>query len=277
MSRPPIAWTVAGSDPSAGAGIQADLKTFAGLGVYGCSVVTGVTAQNSLGIQRVELLDARLVESQCQSLIADFPPDAVKLGMLGSAAIVEIISDICRNLSAPIVCDPVLMSTSQTLLLEMDAIDLLKKQLFPLLQMLTPNLPETEKLTGMPVETTTEIEGAATRLLEYGCASVYIKGGHAEGKVVRDYWTDGKKGYWLSLPRIETRHTHGTGCTFSSAIAAAWALGLKDQAACSLARAYIQQALLQAPGLGQGKGPLYHGHNPDQSLYPHVSLSAGND
>jgi hydroxymethylpyrimidine kinase/phosphomethylpyrimidine kinase len=273
MSRPPIAWTVAGSDPSAGAGIQADLKTFAGLGVYGCSVITGVTAQNSLGIQCVELLEAQLVESQCQSLIADFPPDAVKLGMLGSAAIVETISDICRNLSAPIVCDPVLMSTSQTQLLEMNAIDLLKKRLFPLLKMLTPNLPETEKLTGMTIDTTTQIERAAARLLEYGCASVYIKGGHGMGPIVQDYWSNGKQHAWFRLPRIQTRHTHGTGCTFSSAIAAAWALGVEDQAACSLARAYVQQALLQAPGLGQGKGPLYHGPHPDQALYPHISRS----
>jgi hydroxymethylpyrimidine kinase/phosphomethylpyrimidine kinase len=262
MSAPPIVWTIAGTDPTSGAGIQSDLTTCYGLGVYGCSVITAIVAQNTRGVQRIELLDPDLVTAQLTALADDLPPAAIKIGMLGNLAIVKAVHAALRDLAAPIVLDPVLRSTSGAALLEESAVAFMKSNLLTRVQLLTPNRPETEVLTGLQLtDESTHIQ-AARRLLELGCAEVYLKGGHATGEIVRDYWTDGQTAHWLSLPRLDTRHTHGTGCTFSTAVAAAWAKGFAGVEAVRIARAYVQQGLRHPPGLGHGHGPVGHGNWP---------------
>ncbi|MBN2702599.1 MAG: bifunctional hydroxymethylpyrimidine kinase/phosphomethylpyrimidine kinase [Pontiellaceae bacterium] len=249
------AWTIAGSDPSGGAGIQVDLKVMNAFGVHGCSVITALTAQNTLGVQSVEPVSQTMLLAQLNALAADLPPAAVKTGMLGSAA-------TCRNLAAfipaalphtPIVCDPILKSTSGADLLNPAALETFKRELLPLVTVLTPNLPETESILGAPI---TSVEDAAKQILDLGVQSVLIKGGHAAQTDCRDYWTDGTSALWLTSPRIQTSATHGTGCILSSAIAAALALGNKLSDAVIQAKTFLNQCLRSPAGVGQGHGPM---------------------
>jgi len=253
----PITWTVAGSDSGGGAGIQADLKVMTLLGTHACSVITALTAQNTQGVRLAEPVCPAMLEAQLAALAEDLPPTALKSGMLWNAAVIHTLARFLRETSfspRPVyVCDPVLLSTSGHALIEPAAVTALRRELFPLAALLTPNLPEARALTGL---NSNDPETLAAALLENGCHSVLIKGGHADGPRCADYWTDGKAALLLRSRRIETRSTHGTGCSLSAAITAFAALGYPLPEAISRAKSYITQCLRTAPGLGAGHGPL---------------------
>ncbi len=254
-SSPAVAWTIAGSDSGGGAGIQADLKVMNAFGVHGCSVITALTAQNTQGVQSVESISDAMLKAQLQTLEADLPPAVIKTGMLGSAATCSILADFFGRLPAPaprIICDPVLKSTSGADLLDPAALDVLTGCIFPHVHVLTPNLPETEKLIG-PFRTAEE---AAERILALGVHSVLIKGGHAEGGKCVDFWTDGTDAIRLASPRIESRSSHGTGCILASALASALALGQALPEAVINAKTFLNQCLRSPANLGAGCGPM---------------------
>ncbi len=255
VSSTPIAWTIAGSDSGGGAGIQADLKVMNAFGVHGCSAITALTAQNTLGVQTSEPVSAAMLQAQLEALEADFPPAAIKTGMLGSAQSCKVVMQFLAKLqvSPLLVCDPVLKSTSGSDLLDPGALDILIHGLFPMVGILTPNRPEVARIIGREIESPEE---AAERILETGVHSVLIKGGHADGAECRDYWTDGRQSLWLSSPRIDTRATHGTGCILSSAIASALALGQDIPEAIATAKTFINQCLKSPADLGAGHGPM---------------------
>jgi hydroxymethylpyrimidine kinase/phosphomethylpyrimidine kinase/thiamine-phosphate diphosphorylase len=260
----PVCWSIAGTDPSAGAGIQADLKTFHGLGVYGCTVITAVIAQNTQGVQRVDCVAPALVAAQLESLADDTAPAAIKIGMLGTAGIVRVVAEALSRLDSRVICDPVLASSSGTRLLDDNALAAFRERLLPRVHLLTPNLPEAEILLGRTIQSPAEVEQAARDLLKTGVKCVLLKGGHGGDDLSRDYWTNGRMGGWISGRRIDTPHTHGGGCTLSSAIAAAHALGFGGLDAIIIARAYVSQGLRHAGGVGKGRGPLAHLGWPDQ-------------
>ena len=256
-SPSPIAWTIAGSDSGGGAGIQVDLKVMNAFGVHGCSVVTALTAQNTLGVQSSEPVSGSMLRDQLQALKDDLPPGAIKTGMLGSLQNCAVLGEFLFSFPAArpvLICDPVLKSTSGTELLDPAALDILIRSILPKVDILTPNLQETEIL--LAERKFSSIEDAACGILELGAGSVLIKGGHADGAVCRDYWTDGKQAFWLSSPRIETSATHGTGCILSAAIAAAVALGQKIPEAVTTAKTFLNQCLKTPAGIGAGHGPM---------------------
>jgi hydroxymethylpyrimidine/phosphomethylpyrimidine kinase len=251
-----VALTIAGSDPSGGAGIQADLTTFHHFGVFGLGAITLLTVQNTLRVSRVETIPADFVLDQIAATIDDIPPGAAKSGALGSVEIVEGLADIARTFSFPLVVDPVLISTHGTRLLARDAESALKNKLLPCAYLLTPNIPEAQVLTGVTVRNEADIRRAAHLLLNFGCRAVLIKGGHFEGEPV-DYLLD-EGGRWNAFPgkRIKTVHTHGTGCVYSAAITSCLALGYELVEAVEISRDFIQRAIETAPGLGLGNGPV---------------------
>jgi len=252
------ALTIAGSDSGAGAGAQADLKTFAALGVYGTSVITAITAQNTQEVTRILELPPDLVAAQIDAVIQDIGAHAVKTGMLANAAIIEAVADKIREHRLEnLVVDPVMVAKSGAPLLQQDAIDTLRSHLIPLATVVTPNLPEAERLTGIQMRTEREIREAARRILDMGAKSVVIKGGHKKGAAA-DLFFDGKKFRKFSAPRIRTLHTHGTGCTFSAAIAAYLAQGEKPERAIAQAKRYITQAIRKGFPIGSGHGPVHH-------------------
>jgi hydroxymethylpyrimidine/phosphomethylpyrimidine kinase len=252
------ALTIAGSDSSGGAGIQADLKTFAAHGVFGMSAITAITAQNTLGVTAVEALSPAIVSAQIDAVAVDIPPDAVKIGMLASAAIVDAVAAaIARHGPPNVVLDTVMIAKSRARLLDDEAIATLRDRLLPLALVVTPNVPEAEALTGLRITSTDDLAHAARRLVELGARAALVKGGHLDGPAIDVLW-DGSAVLELRADRIETRHTHGTGCTLSSAIAARLALGDDLVTACRSAKAYVTRAIAQAPGLGHGHGPLRH-------------------
>ena len=258
MSKP-IVWTVAGSDSGGGAGVQADIKVMNLLGAHACSVVTALTAQNTIGTDRLEWVSPEMLSAQLNALQSDLPPAAVKLGMLGTSETVEIVSEFLKTAHVLFsVCDPVLISSSGTFLLEANAWPLLIEKLLPVVTLITPNIPEAEHLLGLTISTPADIETAAEKAMTLGASEVLIKGGHGshELELSSDYWSDGEEHAWLSSPRIDTQSSHGTGCVLSSAIATARALGCKPLESIILAKAYLNQGLRQAPGLGNGFGPL---------------------
>ncbi len=255
----PIVWTVAGSDSGGGAGVQADVTVMNLLGAHACSVVTALTAQNTIGTGRLEWVSPEMLSAQLDALKSDLPPKAVKLGMLGTVTTVELIIAFLKTQKVPFtVCDPVLISSSGTFLLEAAAWPLLTQHLFPVVDLITPNIPEAEHLLGMEITTPADIEAAARRARALGVKEILIKGGHGSHDVElsSDYWSNGKEHAWLSSPRLETRNSHGTGCFLSSAIATARALGCEPLESIVLAKAYLNQGLRQAPDLGNGYGPL---------------------
>jgi len=225
--------------------------------VHGCSVITALTAQNTLGVQSFESVSPALLRDQLQSLKTDLPPSAIKTGMLGSAETCKVLAEFLESRltahSSLLICDPVLKSTSGTGLLDPEALDLLIHGVFPHVGILTPNLPEAESIIG---ENFHREENAAEKILELGVGSVLIKGGHAEGDECRDYWTDGTQSLWLSSPRIETSATHGTGCILSSAITSAIALGQDMPAAIATAKTFLNQCLKSPANIGAGQGPM---------------------
>ncbi|MCS6889239.1 MAG: bifunctional hydroxymethylpyrimidine kinase/phosphomethylpyrimidine kinase [Chloroflexus sp.] len=254
----PRCLTIAGSDSGGGAGIQADLKTFAALGAYGMSALTAVTAQNTIGVQGVVELPAAFVGQQIDSVVSDIGVDAVKTGMLANAEIIAVVAEKARAYQWPyLVVDPVMVAKSGDPLLRPEAQAALIELLLPLATIVTPNLPEARALTGMAISTIAEMEQAAQVIHRMGPRWVLVKGGHLQGDSV-DVLYDGTEYRYFSAPRIETRHTHGTGCTFASAIAAGLAKGLAVPAAVQAAKDYITLALRHAPGLGQGHGPVHH-------------------
>lgn len=256
----PIVLTIAGSDPSGGAGIQADLKTMTSLGTYGASVITAITAQNTLGVQSVHPLPPEAVTAQLHSVLADLRTDAVKIGMVHDAQVVQAIADAIEDINGPIVYDPVMISTSGHRLMAPEAIEAVRKHLLPRCTLLTPNLHEARLLAGKTIQTPDEMRQAAYDLSErYGCA-VLVKGGHLDGGQMCDILCNQGKCSSYDAPRVESRNLHGTGCTLSSAIAAYLALGNPMEAAVGCAKEYVHRAIIEASQLqiDHGQGPLWH-------------------
>ena len=259
----PVALTIAGSDSGAGAGIQADLKTFAAFGVYGVTVITAITAQNTVGVRAVEELELATIEAQLDAVAEDFPIAALKTGMLSSAAIIEVVArGIRRHALAPLVVDPVMVAKSGDRLLREDAVEALRRTLLPLARLVTPNIPEAEVLAGMTIRTRADRLVAARAIMNLGAAAVVIKGGHTEEDPVVDVLVDAIGVQEFAARRITTTSTHGTGCTFSAAITAGLARGLALGPAVAEARDYLSRALREAPALGRGHGPLNHFPSP---------------
>ena len=256
--------TIAGSDGSGGAGIQADIKTFAALECYGVSVITALTAQNTNGINAVYPVNAACVMEQFRAIASDIQIDAVKIGMLGSASIIKTVTTLLKELQGtpPVVLDTILASSGGLSLLSEKAIKLMKKELFPLASLITPNLPETARLLGMREvpKTRASIEQSAMKLIETGAASVLVKGGHSDDENCCDCLLYDERFFWLSSKKITTDNTHGTGCTLSSAIAAFMARGEKMESAVEKAKNYLNEAMLAGAAyrLGSGNGPLHH-------------------
>jgi len=253
------ALTIAGSDSCAGAGIQADLKTFAAHGVYGATAITAVTAQNSLGVMIVEALPPGLVAAQIEAVVSDFGVHAAKTGMLANAAIVEAVSAAVRDLQIPLlVVDPVILSESGTRLLDEDGVAVMKGELLPQAFLVTPNLPEAEALAGMSIRSEEDRREAARRIAELGPAAVVITGGHGSSERITDLLFSQGEFVEFSQARVPGRHTHGTGCTFAAAMTAHLALGHSLKDAVPEAQRYVADAIAHAPGLGRGHGPMGH-------------------
>jgi hydroxymethylpyrimidine/phosphomethylpyrimidine kinase len=257
--RPSSALTIAGSDPSGGAGIQADLKTFSALGVYGMAAITALTAQNTRGVTGIEVVSAEFVALQIDTIFADIQPRAVKTGMLANAEIIRVVAAKAWELSFKhLVVDPVMVAKSGDRLLAKDAVQALREDLIPNAFVLTPNIPEAGDILGEPVTTSAQMRAAARELHALGADNVVVKGGHLEGDVVVDVLFDGRKYHEFRGPRIHTTSTHGTGCTFASAIAAYLARGESVREAVEKAREYLTGALRNAYAVGQGHGPVNH-------------------
>ena len=255
MTRTPRAMTIAGSDSGGGAGIQADLKTFAAHGVYGTSVLTAITAQNTVGVTDVLELPVPLVESQMKAVMSDIGTDAVKTGMLSSAAIIEVVA---RRMGGAgignLVVDPVMVAKGGDRLLREDAVDALRTLLIPLATLVTPNVPEAEVLTGRVIRDVDGAREAARDIVAMGAGAVVVKGGHLDGPA-SDIYYDGNEMKVLTAPRITTTSTHGTGCTFASAIAAGLAKGIGVREAVTEAKHYVTEAIRHAAPIGAGIRP----------------------
>jgi len=257
--RTKAALTIAGSDSGGGAGIQADLKTFAALGVYGTSAITAITAQNTVGVTAVSVVDGDLVTAQIEAVAGDIALHATKVGMLGNAAVVEAVAAAIRSLDLPrVVLDPVMVAKSGDLLLDESAVEVLRAELLPSALVVTPNLPEAAVLSGRAVASLHDAREAARVIHAMGARAVVIKGGHGTGDPLVDLLFDGDSFVELETPRIPTSNTHGTGCTFASAIAAHLALGHDLREAVSLAQQYVAGAIRHGLSVGHGHGPLNH-------------------
>lgn len=253
-----IALTIAGSDSGGGAGIQADLKTFSALGVYGMSVLTAITAQNTLGVTAVSEIPRDVIAAQIDAVLTDIGAGAVKTGMLSSAEIIETVAECLEKHAVErLVVDPVMVAKGGDHLLRPDAVDTLRSVLLPMATVITPNIPEAEVLVGGSIKSVAEMRHAAAALLDLGPRSVLVKGGHKEGDAT-DVFYDGKEWLELSAPRIQTTSTHGTGCTLASAIAANLALGQELSDAVRNAKSYLTAAIEHAFPIGHGHGPVHH-------------------
>ncbi|MFD3341786.1 bifunctional hydroxymethylpyrimidine kinase/phosphomethylpyrimidine kinase [Streptomyces anthocyanicus] len=255
---PPLVLTVAGSDSGGGAGIQADLKTMLALGTHGMSVLTAVTAQNSRGVQGAWELPVEAVRAQYRSVVDDIGVQAVKTGMLSSAELVETVAELLAGTDAPAVVDPVGVSKHGDALLASSALESVRTRLLPVATVATPNLDEVAQLTGVRVDDETDLRRAAAAVLAFGPRWALIKGGHLAGDAV-DLLTDGSEEHWLRAPRLDNRHTHGTGCTLASAVACGLAKGQSVPAAVRAAKEYVTGAITVGFPLGGGIGPVDHG------------------
>lgn len=253
---------IAGSDSGGGAGIQADIKTVTMLDGFAATAITALTAQNTLGVFGILPIPPDFIRQQIEIVLDDIGADAIKTGMLHDEAVIETVATALteRAPQTPLVLDPVMVAKGGAPLIEPAAIDVLKRQLAPRAAVLTPNLPEAEILTGRGIESVAAMHGAADALLALGCRAVLLKGGHLAGDTVYDVLATGSGHHVWSHARIESRHTHGTGCTLASAIAAGLAQGLAIEAAVDRARDYVRSAIAAAPGIGKGHGPLDHAH-----------------
>lgn len=250
--------TVAGSDCSAGAGIQADLKTFFSFGVYGMSVLTAVTAQNSVGVNGVEGLSPEFVGLQFESILADIGVDGAKTGMLYSVEIIQVVARKFQECRIPfIVVDPVMTAKGGHPLVEQRGVEVIKEELIPSATLVTPNIPEAEALSGMDIRSVDDIRAAARKIQDLGCGAVLIKGGHSAGDAV-DHLFDGEEFSEFTAERIESKNTHGTGCTYSAAILANLVQGESLREAIRISKSYVTEAIRQAFPLGKGHGPLNH-------------------
>jgi hydroxymethylpyrimidine/phosphomethylpyrimidine kinase len=263
----PVALTIAGSDSSGGAGIQADLKTFAALGVYGASVITALTAQNTKGVTGIHDVPSDFVAAQLDAVFGDLEVKAVKIGMVSRRDIIEaIVKGLDRGKPKHVVVDPVMVATSGDRLLSPDAVDAMRKMLFPRATIITPNLPEAAALLDVKVAVSeSEIEAQGRRLLAFGCPAVLIKGGHGDGEESVDFLVMKDSVVRLAASRVATKNTHGTGCTLSSAVAAGLAKGESLEAAVRAAKNYVSAAIASADrlGVGHGHGPVHHFHKFD--------------
>lgn len=251
------ALTIAGSDPSGGAGIQADLKTFHQFGIYGESAVTLLTVQNTVGVSGIEFLSPDFVVRQIRAVVEDIPPRAAKTGALGNAAIVEAVAAEAAGFMCPLVVDPVMISKHGAPLLAADAMRALEVCLLPQAALVTPNLHEASALTGQEIATLAGMRDAAARIHQMGARAVLVKGGHLEGAAI-DLLYDGTQFHEFPGERVETPHTHGTGCSYSAAITALLGQGLSLPVAVAVAKRWISEAIRTNPGLGRGQGPVNH-------------------
>lgn len=254
-----VALTIAGSDSGGGAGIQADLKTFAAFGVYGVSAITAITAQSTTGIEAAVALEADLVTAQIEAVAGDLPIAATKIGMLANAAIAEAVAAAIEELELPlVVLDPVLVSSSGERLLDEDGVRALCTELIPLARVVTPNVPEAERLTGLKVRDREGMLGAARALREMGARAVLVKGGHLEGDATDVLLDEDGRVKTFTAARIDTNSTHGTGCTLAAALAACLARGLNLEESVAAAKRFVTEAIRRAPVLGRGHGPVNH-------------------
>jgi hydroxymethylpyrimidine/phosphomethylpyrimidine kinase len=256
-SMVPVALTIAGSDPSGGAGIQADLKTFHRFGVYGEAVITLLTVQNTQRVSRVVCMDPVLVRDQIEAVVADIPPGAAKTGALGTVAIVEAVAAVAERFAFPLVVDPVMISKHGLPLLDDNAVEALRERLLPHAALVTPNIPEAEALAGLKIAAREDAAEAARRIAELGPKAVLIKGGHWDDRADDLLLFEGRL-VELPAPHVDTPHTHGTGCTYSAAITAGLAGGTTLFAAVRAAKEFIHRAIETNPGLGRGRGPVNH-------------------
>ena len=270
----PIVLSIAGSDSSGGAGIQADLKTFSALGVYGATAITAITAQNTLGVFSQLHLDPKLVYEQICCVMDDLHPSVVKIGMLANAEIIHSVADALSKYDVTIVLDPVMVSTSGHRLLSVEARDVIKEKLLPMSSIITPNIPEMIELTNLQLSNITEKETAAKHLLNRGVRYVLLKGGHEEGEIKKDYlFFNGLKSESVSMlefssESISTQNTHGTGCTLSSAIASFIAKGYSIEESVAKAKQYVSDAISHGAdvNIGNGHGPINHSFNPQKMI-----------
>jgi hydroxymethylpyrimidine/phosphomethylpyrimidine kinase len=253
---------VAGSDSGGGAGIQADIKTVTMLGAFAATAITALTAQNTEGVFGVLPIDPAFIRQQMEVVLDDIGADAVKTGMLHDEGVIDTVASVleARAASVPLVLDPVMVAKGGAPLIEMSAIDALKRRLIPRAAVLTPNLPEAEILCGQTIADVATMREAALQLLALGCGAVLLKGGHLASDTIHDLLASASGIREWQSPRIDTRHTHGTGCTLASAIAAGLAQGMAVEAAVERARDYVLRAIASAPGFGRGHGPLDHSH-----------------
>ena len=262
MAAPARVLIVAGSDSGGGAGIQADIKTVTALGGYAATAITALTAQNTRGVFGVVGVEPAFIQQQMRLVLEDIGADAVKTGMLHSTAVIEAVCEILDSLDSaiPVVVDPVMVAQSGDALLDPGATQSLAQRLLPRATLLTPNAPEAERLSGVAVTDRDSMVRAAKKLLDMGPGAVLVKGGHLDGRTVFDVLTADDTVETFESPRIDTPHTHGTGCTLASAIATGLGQGLEVYSAIVRARAYLYEAIRTAPGLGRGHGPVNHGH-----------------
>ena len=252
--------TIAGSDSGGGAGIQADLKTFEAFGVFGTCAVTSVTAQNTMGVRAVHTIPAAIVQAQIEAVFSDLLPAVVKTGMLATREVVEAVSDSLRqHKPSAYVLDPVMVATRGKRLLEGEAKEMLTRLLLPLATLVTPNIPEAEALTGRSIDGPDGMREAARALVGFGAGAALLKGGHLEGDEAVDVLWDGSDERLWRRARIDTPHTHGTGCSLSAAVAAGLALGWSLSDSVDRAISHVARAIANAPGLGRGNGPIHHG------------------
>ncbi|MFH5924503.1 bifunctional hydroxymethylpyrimidine kinase/phosphomethylpyrimidine kinase [Roseomonas xinghualingensis] len=249
---------IAGSDSGGGAGIQADIKAVTALGAYAATAVTALTAQDTLGVRAVHPVPLDFLQLQIRMSLEDIGADCVKTGMLADAATIDAVCDALAGASLPLVADPVMVAKGGAPLLDPSAVETLKRRLMPLATLLTPNLPEAEVLSGMSIPDLPAMRHAAEALMTLGVPAVLLKGGHLEGPLVQDVLATEDGIEVFESPRIQTRHTHGTGCTLASSIAAGLAQGMRLREAVLRARAYVGAAIRSAPGYGKGHGPLDH-------------------
>ena len=252
------ALSIAGSDSGGGAGIQADLKTFSAHGVFGMTVIASVVAENTVRVIAFQDVCPELIEQQIDAVFEDIPPDAVKIGMLSCRqSMLAVAGKLRQWRPQSVVVDPVMYAKNGCALMDPQAIDTLIEEVIPLADLITPNIPEAEKIAGLRIRTEADMQQAARRIGRMGCRAVLVKGGHSEGDAA-DILFDGDGFHRYTSPRIDTRHTHGTGCTLSSAIAANLALGMPLPRAVERAKAYVTTAIAHAPQLGGGSGPTHH-------------------
>lgn len=259
----PSVLIIAGSDPSGGAGIQADIKTITALGGYAAAAITSLTAQNTKGVTGIHAVPGAFVAEQVEAVLSDIPVGAIKTGMLGTRQVIEAVAGALDGVKCPLVIDPVIVSTTGHRLIDDGALSVFKEKLVPMASLLTPNIPEAEALTGHTIEGVEGMEMAARAILEMGPKAVLVTGGHGPQETIADVLVQGKKTKVFESKRINTRHTHGTGCTLASAIALGLASGLTLEKAVEIAREYVLRAIRNAPGFGSGNGPLGHtlGHS----------------